>query len=242
MGMGELGSLAVHDGSAGPLAAIDNVMPTAYEEADHGMDTGMVLPGAVGNSENIVVYKVDLADGISFGLGYSPQVGSASASDGGTSESTAGKGSGHEMAITATNLGIDGLSAGAGTASITEGSTSAQKDSSEMTYYVKYAWGPMTAGYQVGEVDLEGATTYNATMWGVSFNVNDSISLSYNDAETEYDNASGTDYTSSFEGISAAYNIGPLAIKIADSDGGNVGGSSTSHSDQNTELSISLSF
>ena len=65
MTLGDLGSIAIHDGSAGPLAAIDNVMPTAYEEADHGMDTGGVYPGAVGNSENIVVFKTDLG-GIRF--------------------------------------------------------------------------------------------------------------------------------------------------------------------------------
>jgi len=241
MTMGDLGSLAIHAGSAGPLAAIDNVMPTAYEEADHGMDTGMVLVGAVGNTENIIVYKTDIADGINLGIGYAPNVGSGNAGDGGTASNT-GKGSGHEIAITASNLGIDGLSLGAGTATITEGSSSAQADSSEMTYYATYAWGPATIGYQVGEVELDGATTYNATIWGVSFNVNDNISLSYQDAETEYDNATGVDYTSDFEGVSAAYNIGALALKFANSDGSRVNGGATAHNDENTEISVSLSF
>mgnify|MGYP001084701585 CR=1 FL=1 len=239
MTLGDLGTIAIHDGSAGPLAAIDNVMPTAYEEADHGMDTGGKYPGAVGNSENIIVFKTDLG-GINFGLGYSPNVGSGSSSDGGSAVNT-GKGSGYEVAVTAANLGIDGLSLGIGSASIEEGSSSGVKDASENTMYFKYAMNNWTFGYQRGVVELDGATEYNSDIFGISFNVNDNLAVSYQNIEVEYDVASGTDRTAEYDGISVSYSMGPLALKAANSDGENLGGAANT-TDENTEISLSLAF
>ena len=240
MTMGDLGSIAIHDGSAGPLAAIDNVMPTAYEEADHGMDTGGVYPGAVGNSENIIVFKTDLG-GIGFGVGYSPNVGSGTSSDGGSSAGTPGIGSGYEVAVTAANLGVDGLSLGIGSASIDEGSSSGVKDASERTMYLKYAMNNWTFGYQRGTVDLDGATEYTSDIFGISFNVNDNLAVSYQNIEVEYDVASGTDRTAEYDGISVSYSMGPLALKVANSDGENLGGAANT-TDENTEVSLSLAF
>jgi len=240
MTLGDLGSIAIHDGSAGPLAAIDNVMPTAYEEADHGMDTGGTYPGAVGNSENILVLKTTMA-GLGIGVGYSPKVGSGSTSDGGTFPGTPGKGSGYEIAVTADNLGVDGLSLGAGTGSIDEGSSSGIKDASEKTFYMKYAMNNWTFGYQRGVVDLDGATEYNSDIFGISFNVNDNLSVSYQNIEVEYDVASGTDRTAEYDGFSAAYTMGPAAVKIQHSDGSQLGGAANTN-DTNTEVSLSLTF
>ena len=239
MTMGDLGSIAIHDGSAGPLAAIDNVMPTAWEEADHGMDTGGVYPGAVGNSENIVVFKTDLG-GIGIGVGYSPNVGSGSASDGGTALNP-GKGSGYEIAVTAANLGVDGLSLGAGSGTIDEGSSSGVKDASEKTMYFKYAMNNWTFGYQRGVVDLDGATQYNSDIFGISFSVNDNLSVSYQNIEVEYDVASGADRTAEYDGFSVAYTMGPAAVKLQHSDGSNLGGAANT-TDKNTEVSLSLTF
>jgi outer membrane protein OmpU len=240
MTMGDLGTIAIHDGSAGPLAAIDNVMPTAYEEADHGMDTAGVYPGAVGNSENILVFKTDLA-GLGFGVAYSPEVGSAgSIGDGGTAIST-GYGSGYEIAVTAANLGVDGLSLGAGSGSIKEGSTSGNKDSSERTVYMKYAMNNWTFGYQRGNVDYDGATEYGSDIFGISFSVNDNLSVSYQNIEVEYDVASGTDRTAEYDGFSVAYTMGPAAVKLQHSDGENLGGAAST-TDKNTEVSLSLTF
>ena len=239
MTLGDLGSIAIHDGSAGPLAAIDNVMPTAYEEADHGMDTGGTYPGAVGNSENILVFKTDLG-GVGFGIGYSPNVGSGSSSDGGNAVNS-GKGSGYEVAVTAANLGVDGLSLGIGSASIDEGSSSGVKDASERTMYAKYAMNNWTFGYQRGTVDLDGATEYTSDIFGISFNVNDNLAVSYQNIEVEYDVASGTDLTAEYDGISISYSMGPLALKAANSDGTNLGGVANT-TDENTEVSLSLAF
>ena len=43
-----------------------------------------------------------------------------------------------------------------------------------------------------------------------------------------------------FEGISAAYNIGPMAIKFTDNSGKNMNGGT--NDDDNRELNLSMSF
>ena len=50
--------------------------------------------------------------------------------------------------------------------------------------------------------------------------------------------------TSEFRGISAAYTIGPMAIKFTDNSGKNINGitSGVSMDDDNRELNLSMSF
>ncbi len=94
--------------------------------------------------------------------------------------------------------------------------------------------------FQVAEDD-NGTTTYDTDIYGVSFNVNDSLSVSYQYGETD-GYAGGV--TAEFEGISAAYNIGPMAIKFTDNSGKNINGitSGASQNDDNRELNLSMSF
>jgi len=114
------------------------------------------------------------------------------------------------------------------------------KDLDEETFFATYAWGPMSIGYQVAEED-NGTTSYDTDIYGVSFNVNDALSVSYQYGET--DGYSGG-VTSEYEGISAAYNIGPMAIKFTDNSVKNQAGITTgvSADDNNRELNLSMSF
>ena len=96
----------------------------------------------------------------------------------------------------------------------------------------------MTIGYQVADED-NGTTNYDTDIYGVSFNVNDALSVSYQYGETE--GYSGG-VTAKFTGISAAYNIGPMAIKFTDNTGRSINGSTTTLDDDNRELNLSMSF
>ena len=98
-----------------------------------------------------------------------------------------------------------------------------------------------TFGYQKGTVDLDGATEYTSDIFGISFNVNDNLAVSYQNIEVGYDVASGTDRTAEYDGISVSYSMGPLALKLANSDGENLGGAANT-TDENTEVSLSLAF
>ena len=107
--------------------------------------------------------------------------------------------------------------------------------------YFKYAMNNWTFGYQRGVVDLDGATQYNSDIFGISFSVNDNLSLSYQNIEVEYDVASGADRTAEYDGFSVAYTMGPAAVKLQHSDGSNLGGAANT-TDKNTEVSLSLTF
>ena len=73
---------------------------------------------------------------------------------------------------------------------------------------------------------------------GVSFNVNDALSVSYQYGETT--GYGGANDQAEFEGFSAAYNIGPMAISFTDNSGKNMNG--TTNDDDNRELNLSMSF
>jgi hypothetical protein len=118
-----------------------------------------------------------------------------------------------------------------------EDCNAASKDTDEQTFFATYAYGPLSIGYQQSEVD-NGTKEYDSDIYGVSFNVNDALSVSYQYGETS--GYGGSYNTAEFEGISAAYNIGPMAIKFTDNSGTNMNG--TSNDDDNRELNLSMSF
>ena len=84
------------------------------------------------------------------------------------------------------------------------------------------------------------STIYTSDIYGASFNINDVFSVSYQYGETEYDKTAN-DVTAEFEGISAAYNIGPMAIKFTHNEGKNIGGTAGTN-DENRELNLSMTF
>jgi hypothetical protein len=112
------------------------------------------------------------------------------------------------------------------------------KDKDDDTYFATYAYGPLSIGYQAADID-DGTNSYDTDIYGVSFNVNDALSVSYQYGETDGSNAAYT--TAEFRGVSAAYNIGPMAIKFTDNSGKNINGVATDD-DDNRELNLSMSF
>jgi hypothetical protein len=137
---------------------------------------------------------------------------------------------------------MPGLTIGAGMGDLESGGTLHEKDLEESTMFATYAFGPLSVGYQRSDEDDNGSTQYTTDVYGASFNVNDVFSVSYQYGESEYDNTGSTaDVTAEFEGISAAYNIGPMAIKFTHNENKNAGGNAGT-SDENRELNLSMSF
>ena len=54
--------------------------------------------------------------------------------------------------------------------------------------FATYAYGPLSIGYQVADID-NGTDSYDTDVYGVSFNVNDALSVSYQYGETDGSNA-----------------------------------------------------
>jgi outer membrane protein OmpU len=241
LGMGSLGSLSVDSGTGGyGLAAIDNVVPIAFEEADYGFSTGMVDVGSVVTNHGSLHWKVpEVFAGLALQAGYIPRGGSGAAADGATSAGTAKNG--FDITAQYSPEMVPGLKVGYGFGELENGSAGGV-DREEQTMFATYAFGPLSVGYQVSEDD-QGAsnTSYETDVYGASFNVNDVFSVSYQYGETEYDKSSAADVVAKFEGFSAAYNIGPMAIKFTSNEGTNINGTTTTH-DDNRELNLSMSF
>ena len=236
IGMGSLGTLIIDQGSGADMgSALDNVVPTAFEEADAGFSTGMVLSGGAINANGSLVYKLPVIAGAQIGVAYQPRSGAAANADGATSEGSGGKGT--EFAIDWSPEMVPGLRVGGAVGTCSD-CKAGNKDLDEETWFATYAYGPLTIGYQVGD-ENDGTNTYDTDIYGVSFNVNDALSVSYQYGETT---GGGSAYTDSeFKGISAAYNIGPMAIKFTDNSGKHINGSATDN-DDNRELNLSMSF
>jgi outer membrane protein OmpU len=234
IGMGSLGTLIVDQGTGADFgSALDNVVPVAFEEADAGVDTGMVLSGGAINANGSLVYKMPEFSGAKIGIAYQPRSGASANADGATSEATGGRA--YELGVDWSPEMVPGLRVG-GAVGTCEDCNAGNKDTDEETWFATYAYGPLSIGYQVADED-NGTTSYDTDIYGVSFNINDSLSVSYQYGETE-GYADGV--TSTFEGISAAYNIGPMAIKFTDNSAKDMNG--TTEDDDNRELNLSMSF
>jgi len=238
IGMGTLGTITVDGGTGADIGnALDNVMPTAFEEADAGFSTGLVDSGGVIGDHGSIKWAAPELAGAKIYVGYNPRGGSGAVADGATGGEVGGGEQAYEVGIDFSPEMVPGLRVG-GVIGEYENGASGANDLEEETWFATYAYGPMTIGYQVAE-EKNGTTSYDTDIYGVSFNINDALSVSYQHGET--DGYSGG-VTAEFTGISAAYNIGPMTIKFTDNSGKSINGSTTTLDDDNRELNLSMSF
>ena len=236
--MGDMGSLTYSEDSGDVgIGKIDDIMPTAEEEVTNGIDAdtassneslvGKVDGGMTGFN---YVYTMDMA---TIQLGYSPKTTSGNNDDGANS-GAGGKKSSTSIAVTATPM--DGLTVFGGTG---DKGTGTQEDDMD-TYGLKYAFGPITVGYQHSEIDFA-ATTSNdleTDMFGVSFQVNDDLSISYGEQDTEAETSSVEQEVS---GMSVAYSMGSISIAAHANEGKNIA-NQTANESTHTEISINFAF
>ena len=246
--MGDMGVLKFDQGTGGNGAdAIDNVLPTAWEEADDGLagagDMGLT---AFTGSQNVFAYSGTIA-GFGVKAAYDTEENDARTTEGSTSASAATAvtpGSNYSIAITNNTL-VDGLDVGVGygKTDLKDG-TSTTTDQQSMTGYVKYTMGPAVIGYQKGESTggAAGALAAQSDGFGVAFNVNENLSLSYQTYEIDHlATSGGTDYNTEFDAIGAAYTMGAAKVTLNSSEqSGNA--TSATYNEERTEIALSLNF
>ena len=239
--MGDLGTLIFDQGVGGTgISALENNVPTAYEEADHNVGTLAHGIDVAGNS-NVIGYSNSFM-GVGINLRYNPEAGSSGETQaGGTSNGTE-DGAETSVAITAAVPYVDGLTLAYGQ-SKTEYSLASTNDDTEMTMSANYAAGPVSVGYQISEIQsgTADANGQNVTAYGIAFNVNENMSISYSVNENEADNPSGTNVTEESTGIMAAYTMGSASLRVAfnEADGVNAVAADTVEA---TEISLALAF
>ena len=240
-----LGGTIAMQSTGSPLDGIDNKTPTAFKDAE-----GMVgsIDDVSGDSGSFGI-RYTLSDvagtGVKFDYNYVPKWGSGdSTGDEGMSGSNGNENNreSHDVVLTGSVPGIEGLSLGAGYSSREVHAGNSREDG---TAYATYAYGPVTIGYQLGAV-AKGATgsekDYRNTYAGISYAVSDDLSVSYNKTESVLltdDTAARIEQD--FDSISLSYSMGGMTINVADSDCSNCS-YSIGRSQSETTVSLSVAF
>ena len=235
--MGDMGVLKYQEDSGDlGIGIIDDMMPTADEEVSNGIDAEQTSTneGLVGKVDGGITgfnyaYTMDMA---TINVGYG--MGADANNDDGANSGAGSTTSSQSIAITATPM--DGLTVFAGTGS----KGTATQDDDHDTYGLTYAFGPLTVGYQHSEIDFE-ATSSNdneTDSFGISFAVNDNLSISYGEQDTE---ASGAANDQEVEGISVGYSMGGISIKAHSNEAKNIANTADNVS-EHTEIAVSFAF
>ena len=246
--MGSMGTLTYgQDSYQVGIAQIDDIVPTAVEEVSDGIAlnttesaTGAAIAGntyEVDMGGNGFSYALPMGDMATVVLGVAPGGQDSLTDDGGNSGARDGDGSDKSAHIVLNPM--DGLTIAAGTGERVNGNN---MDDLE-TFAVSYTMGPISAGVQVSEIDLEAANTgqtgdSETTIVGVAFAVNENLSISYGEQETEID---GQALDQEIEGFSIGYSMGGMTFQAHSNEGKNLGGSA-SNTSEHTELTVSFAF
>ena len=244
--MGDMGTIAFDQGSGSGLATIDDKTPAAAEEIWDGIDTDATYGtgGLVGSAGNSGVWNyINTFSGVTLNAAFRKGSGTSNA-DG--ASSNAGQGA-WDFALTTDGamIGVDGLSMGVGygEAEVGEQAGTVDHDNEDKTIFANYSFGPGTFGYQVSALDkgAKSGIDQDVTAWGLAFNVNENLSISYGEREVEYNNPTAVNVTEDGEGVGVAYTMGSIKIAGNRNEVTNNNNSASSN-DQMTEIAVSFAF
>ena len=240
-----LGKFTFDQGGGTGIDRYDDAMPTAWEESyDTGVGSGIQTISGTGGGTDIewTVSEDMLPEGMNVYISYSPKPDGVTVNDkstsGATSNSVSGKG--YDIVVSSSGL-ADGLNVFAGISNIDQG----DQDHGGSVMGFTYAMGGATVGYQQTRDNVSSKTVdgYDNTAYGISFSVNDDLSISYGEHKSEkIDGAlAGIEVkTASFQ---AAYTMGGATVKVAQSSADNIlYASGTANEREGTTIALSLAF
>jgi len=248
-----LGDIRVDGGISGTgIDRIDDVTPNVWEEAyGVGLSNGIQTVAGISGAQLIEYTPNMLPDGLTINAAWSPNTGSSQVNDKATGVDESINEGGYGVAITATDAmtGMSGLTLYGGLAKIeldhaNGGSANHDGDQEDMTFAANYAVGSFTVGYQWSESDLGISASeqeYQNEGYGITFQVNDDLSIGYNHYES--DQTSTTDVTSKASSIQLAYSVGGASVRIARASSNNEDYQTTALYDKDvTTISVALAF
>jgi len=249
-----LGDFRISQGVSGSgICRIDDLTPNVWEEAwGTGLGTGIDLVAGSSGAANIEWTPNMLPDGLTAHLAWAPTSGGASSDKGGSGAQSGAvaEESGWDATLEAGEgvTGMSGLTLYGGYSSVEQdaaGST-VSGDKDEQTLGIKYAVGGFTLGYQWSEEDLglsSGVDKYTNDGYGITFQINDDLSVGYNHYESEQTNIGGAATSAEASSVQLAYTMGGASIRIAEADIDNLKyQTGASNQRDATTLSISLAF
>ena len=248
---GDMGSIYIgsdHD----PVDAIDDITPTAYEEANgSGGGSGYVdVTGHAGNmgigfkSANLV------GTGMDINAKYYPKVDGAKNADNSVSgDANADATDGMSVTLRG-NPGnfIDGLGISLGFAETENVNKNAGKgqDNLDMTAAINYATGPVKVGVQRSYAQVQNSdNTYDSEIFGIAYAINESLSVSFNHIKQTLDygdtHGAAEDQAQTAQAINAAYSVGGAVISIQTVDVDDAG-FVAAKDDTGTTIGLSVAF
>ena len=231
--MGDLGVVAIDQGSgAFGIGTLENEVPTAYEEADHGV--GVLAHGIdAGGDTNVIGYS-NSVQGVGISIEVDRDTTTETYAQAGAGSGALASGRSVNWALQYAVPGFDGLVLALGAA---ETKYSNDTSDTEDTMAINYTLGAISAGYQLSNTHpVNGVTAQEIEAMGIAFNVNDQLSVSYSKNDNEQ-----AGVTEESSGLQAAYSMGSASVRIAFNEADNVAGI-TGNEAENTEISLSLAF
>jgi hypothetical protein len=240
------------DGS--PVDAIDDVTPSAYEEAwGSGAGTINDIGGLSGQMGIGISTSLPILGSVNFK--YVPKVDSTENADNNNSgDANAKVGSGESISIKTNLADIPGASMLEG-ASLTLGYESQEvsrtantADMTDLTAAINYNIGNFKLGVQkkMHNEGQTGAATvdevrYHDMAIGIAYAVNDALSLSYNEYESRRHDNTSVNNTQTMDAINIGYTVGGMTIGFQDASTDNAGWVLNAEDDSRT-LGISVAF
>jgi len=253
-----MGGIKINGKSGGTgVDRYDDMMPTAWEETNGtGLGTGLQTVAGVGTQMNIEwTASADmLPEGAHFGIAFAPGAASgATSNDKGVGGDSAGVGAGYDITVGSTGI-MDGLNVFAGLSTIEQKKQSGDDSGfdSDRTQYVAgatYAIGSVTLGYQYSRDNManaaDGAVSYYQNdAYGISFAVNDDLTLSYGLHKSDKAvNSGAANVELEAQSLQLSYTMGGMSIKFAESQVDNASYTSGTASDNDGRtIALTLAF
>ena len=252
-----MGGIKINGKSGGTgVDRYDDMMPTAWEETNGtSLGTGLQTVAGVGTAMNIEwTASADmLPEGMHFGIAFAPgAVSGATTNDKGLGGDSGGIGGGYDITVGSTGI-MDGLNVFAGVSQIEQADAVAKDgwtgDRTQHVVGATYAIGSVTLGYQYSmdnhNARAAGTQYYENNAYGVSFAINDDLSISFGEHKSERDVVSGgtggVDLTA--QSIQLSYTMGGASIKFAESTVDNASYTSGSSADNDGRtIALTLAF
>jgi outer membrane protein OmpU len=247
IGVPSIGDIRIDQGTSGTgIQRYDDITPTVWEEADGtGLTAGInkIMGTSAGGTVEVTPSALT-PDGVTMHIAFSADSDSGNTSDKNTGGSSGLLGSGWDLTVEASGdaLGYDGLTVYAGVSQVEafQNAGTQSGDVKERVIGAKYAAGAFTVGYQKTNEDTgaTGTTDYDNIAYGITFNVNDDLSIGYGHVESD----NGTT-TAEADSLQVAYTMGGASWRIAEVNVDNATYSTASSADQDaTVISLGLAF
>ena len=208
--------------NAGGITKVNDIVPTAYTAVyeDTDADDNGLATSTQGTSTGMFGYTYS-DGGLMLSVGYQPNP-------------AAGAEAETSYAVSYDGL-MDGLTLVAGM--LDDGNSS-----ENVTYGLKYTMGAITAAYQRTDItfDAQGEADEEGLHYGVSFAVNENLSVSAGRQETSFDSANTVDEENT--GWSASYTMGSMSFGAAMNKVENAGGSESAKDIEATIINVAFAF